>query len=213
MSDNDSFIDEVTEEVRRDKLYLFLKRYGWMPVILILAAILASVFIEVKSEAEQTSSEELGDFLSQSLNQGIGDSSKDKDERLYTIDSKSLVALMLEAKVFENKLEYKMAILKYETILLIDNMPNSLRDFIKFKLLLLVKDDPIRIKKLFVDLINPDSPFNLLALEQKILMNINNREWKEAMSNINLLIADPAASQAMVSRVTQIKKAIKLDSL
>ena len=30
MSDTDSFIDEVTEEVRRDQLFLMLKKYGWI---------------------------------------------------------------------------------------------------------------------------------------------------------------------------------------
>ena len=46
MSENESFIAEVTEEVRRDKLYLLLKRYGWIPVIVIITVILTSIFIE-----------------------------------------------------------------------------------------------------------------------------------------------------------------------
>ena len=29
MSDTDSFIDEVTEEVRRDALFAQFRRYGW----------------------------------------------------------------------------------------------------------------------------------------------------------------------------------------
>jgi hypothetical protein len=32
MSDTDSFIDEVTEEVRRDRMFFMLKRYGWIAV-------------------------------------------------------------------------------------------------------------------------------------------------------------------------------------
>jgi hypothetical protein len=41
MSDTDSFIDEVNEEVRRDRFYFMLKRYGWIAV---LAVILLTAF-------------------------------------------------------------------------------------------------------------------------------------------------------------------------
>ena len=35
MSDTDSFIDEVNEEVRRDRLYHLLRRYGWIAALAI----------------------------------------------------------------------------------------------------------------------------------------------------------------------------------
>ncbi len=37
MSNNDSFIDEVNEEVRRDKLYALFRKYGWIGVVAVLA--------------------------------------------------------------------------------------------------------------------------------------------------------------------------------
>ena len=36
MSDTDSFIEEVTEEVRRDRLYGLLRRYGWIAALVII---------------------------------------------------------------------------------------------------------------------------------------------------------------------------------
>ena len=36
MSDVDSFIDEVSEEVRRERLYIALRRYGWIGVLAVL---------------------------------------------------------------------------------------------------------------------------------------------------------------------------------
>ena len=211
MSENESFIDEVTEEVRRDKLYLLLKRYGWVPVIIIITVILTSIFIEIRNNAKVIEAENLGDLLASSLS---------RDMEVKTILSndisgtpKSLIALLLEAKILENKLEYQTAIVAYETILSLEEISTSLRDFVKFKLVLLVKDDPIRLKKLIGDLINPDSSFHLLALEQKVMIEIADKSWNEAISNLNLILADPEASQGMISRATQIKKAIRLDSL
>ena len=33
MSNPDSFIDEVTEEVRRDRLFAVFRKYGWIGVL------------------------------------------------------------------------------------------------------------------------------------------------------------------------------------
>ena len=213
MSENDSFIDEVTEEVRRDKLYLFFKRYGWILALLILSVILASVFVEIRSNAKQASAEMLGDVLYKSLNDAVDNVQVNEVELEKFIDSKSAVALILEAKILENDSKFKMAIISYETILNISELPNSLKDFVKFKLLLLIKDNPMRVESLLTELINPNSSFNLLALEQRALIRINEEQWPEAISALNLVIESPEASQAMISRATQLKKAIKLDSL
>jgi len=210
VSENESFIDEVTEEVRRDKLYLLLKRYGWVPVILIIIVILTSIFIEIRNNAKVIEAENLGDLLANSLS---GDTEvKAILSNDISSTPKSLIALLLEAKILENKLEYQTAIATYQTVLNREEIPTSLRDFVKFKLVLLVKDDPIGVKKLIGDLINPDGSFYLLALEQKVLIEIGEKRWNEAIANLNLILADPDVSQGMISRATQIKKAIRLDS-
>ena len=211
MSENESFIAEVTEEVRRDKLYLLLKRYGWIPVIVIITVILASIFIEIRNNAKVIEAENLGDFLASSLSGDMEVKAILSNDISST--PKSLIALLLEAKILENKLEYHTAIAAYETVLSREEIPTSLKDFVKFKLVLLVKDDPMRIKKLIGDLINPDGSFHLLALEQKVLIEIGEKRWNEAIANLNLILADPEVSQGMISRATQIKKAIRLDSL
>jgi hypothetical protein len=211
VSENESFIDEVTEEVRRDKLYLLLKRYGWVPVIVIITVILTSIFIEIRDNAKVIEAENLGDLLASSLS---GDTEvKAILSNDISSTPKSLIALLLEAKILENKLEYQTAIAAYQTVLSREEIPTSLRDFVKFKLVLLVKDDPIGVKKLIGDLINPDGSFYLLALEQKVLIEIGEKRWNEAIANLNLILADPDVSQGMISRATQIKKAIRLDSL
>ena len=67
MSENESFIDEVTEEVRRDKLYLFLKKYGWIGGLAVLLIVLSSVIVEVRSAARIAEAEKTGDFLADFL--------------------------------------------------------------------------------------------------------------------------------------------------
>ena len=51
MSDTDSFIDEVTEEVRRDKLFGYFRRYGWIAALVILALVGTTAYNEWKKSA------------------------------------------------------------------------------------------------------------------------------------------------------------------
>jgi hypothetical protein len=46
LTQNDSFIHEVTEEVRREKLYRFFRRYGWVIVAAIVIIIAAAAINE-----------------------------------------------------------------------------------------------------------------------------------------------------------------------
>ena len=57
MSDTDSFIEEVSEEVRRDRLYNFFRKYAWVGVLVVLTIVGGTAFLEyqkstVKSKAE-----------------------------------------------------------------------------------------------------------------------------------------------------------------
>ena len=46
MSETDSFIEEVTEEVRRDKLFGYLKKYGWIAVVVVVGAVGTTAWLE-----------------------------------------------------------------------------------------------------------------------------------------------------------------------
>ncbi len=46
MSDTDSFIDEVSEEVRRDRLYATFRRYGWIAILAVLLLVAGATWNE-----------------------------------------------------------------------------------------------------------------------------------------------------------------------
>ena len=48
MSDTDSFIEEVSEEVRRDRLFKLMKRYGWIAILAVLLLVGGAAFNEVR---------------------------------------------------------------------------------------------------------------------------------------------------------------------
>ena len=46
VSDTDSFINEVTEEVRRDQLYGYLRKYGWIAAVAVVAIVGTAAYVE-----------------------------------------------------------------------------------------------------------------------------------------------------------------------
>ena len=46
MSNPESFIDEVSEEVRRDQLFAMMKRYGWIAVLLVIVLVGGAAWTE-----------------------------------------------------------------------------------------------------------------------------------------------------------------------
>lgn len=63
MSNSDSFIDEVAEEVRRDRLFSYVKRYGWIAILAVLLIVGGASYNEWTKARERASAEDLGDAI------------------------------------------------------------------------------------------------------------------------------------------------------
>ena len=64
MSLNDSFIKEVSEEVRRDKLFKYIKKYSWFGFVAIFIIVSIVAFNEWKKNNEKINYQLNGDELS-----------------------------------------------------------------------------------------------------------------------------------------------------
>ena len=63
MSNTDSFIDEVSEEVRKDKLFGYLRRYGWIAVVVVLVLVGGTAFSEFRKAQATAAAEETGNAI------------------------------------------------------------------------------------------------------------------------------------------------------
>ena len=63
MSDTDSFIEEVSEEVRRDRLFSLFRKYAWVAVLLVVLIVGGAAWNEYRKLTEQREAAELGDQL------------------------------------------------------------------------------------------------------------------------------------------------------
>ncbi|MDB0052321.1 hypothetical protein N9F04_01085, partial [Ascidiaceihabitans sp.] len=63
MSNTDSFIEEVTEEVRRDKLYAALRKYGWIGILAVAAIVGGAAYSEYNKAQARAQAEATGDSM------------------------------------------------------------------------------------------------------------------------------------------------------
>jgi hypothetical protein len=67
LSNTDTFIDEVTEEVRRDRLFAALRRYGWIGVVAVLVIVGGAAWNEWRKAEAAAQAQALGDRVLEAL--------------------------------------------------------------------------------------------------------------------------------------------------
>jgi len=72
VSETDSFIDEVTEEVRRDRLFTLMRRYGWIAILAVLLIVGGAAFNEWRKARDAAEAQAFGDAVLAAM---------DKDDR------------------------------------------------------------------------------------------------------------------------------------
>lgn len=60
---SDTFIDEVTEELRRDRLYGAMRRYGWIVVLVIVAVVGFTAWREYSAAQDRAAAQTWGDAI------------------------------------------------------------------------------------------------------------------------------------------------------
>lgn len=61
MSNPDSFIDEVNEELKRDRLFAAMRRYGWIAIVLVIVLVGGAAFNEYRKAQDRAAAEAFGD--------------------------------------------------------------------------------------------------------------------------------------------------------
>lgn len=61
MSNTDSFVDEVTDEVRRDRLFAIFRKYGWIGVLVVLLIVGGAAWREWQKSADASRAQAFGD--------------------------------------------------------------------------------------------------------------------------------------------------------
>jgi len=206
LSNNESFIQEVSEEVRRDRLYRILKKWGWIGIAVIVALVGGASFNEWNKDSKMNSARNLGDrVLSAVANK---DPIELKDIEISNISQDIFIKNLLSAILLsDNKLDAsKMAL---EEIRDIPGITKTYRELNAFKLgLLVLKEGNLTGDErfsVFEGLVEPGSPFRLLAKEQQALILIEQGKLELAIKALTEISVDSETTASLKRRVTQLR--------
>lgn len=208
MSNTDSFIDEVTEEVRRDRLFGLMRRYGWIAVLVVIAAVGAAAANEVRKNNVRAAAQATGDSL---INAVASSDSAARVDALDGLVTKSpnaqIVADLLLATHQIEMEEGQAASATLENVVVSDQqMPEIYRQIAAFKAVLAQGSaTPVVDRRLALEaLAQPGMPLSLLAREQMALLHLEEGDADAAVAALQELILDAAATQSLRSRASQL---------
>ena len=208
MSDSDSFINEVTEEVRREKLYGYLRRYGWIAVAAVLILVGGAAFNEYRSAQSRAQAEATGDALLAALTL---DDEAQRAQALAAIDSagpSSAVALLLQASAEQATGDAEAAAATLNAVATNPEVPELYRDLAAFKAALLPVGDVAARKDTLEALAAPGRPYSLLAQEQLAYIALEEGDTDAAMAILRRIDEDAAVTRGLRERARMLMVAL-----
>jgi len=214
VSDTDSFLQEVSEELRRDKLYRNIRKYGWIAIVLVFIIVGAATYREYMKSQAKTEAELFGTSIIDALNQI---NSADRISKLQEIiapghNSKAIVAMLLSAEAIGNEpTTLEMNGLKDVAESL--SIDAHYRDLLNFKILLgsaEIMNVEERVKA-YDTLSEPGNPYRLLAEEQMALIELELGNTDNAVKKISQILLDAELTSGLRNRATQMLIALGKD--
>lgn len=207
MSNPDSFIDEVNEEVRRDRLYGFLRRYGWIAVLAILLIVGGAAFSEYRKSQARAEAEALGDAMLAALQQ---DDSPARAEALAAIEpanptSAAVLRLMTAAEQAEAG-QTDAAVATLNALAVDGEVPAIYRQLAQFKALTLQgAETPVADRRQALEaMAQPGAALRLLATEQLALIDIETGETDAAIARYQAILQDAEVTADLQQRALQV---------
>ncbi|WP_323009620.1 tetratricopeptide repeat protein [Paracoccus sp. (in: a-proteobacteria)] len=202
---NDSFIDEVTEDLRRDRLFALFRRYGWIALLVILGIVGGAAWREYSSTQAENRAQAWGDAVL-AARQG-----EDPLTALSAIDPagsagrKALAEMLAAGAEAQAGLPQKAAERLKSAAAGLQNDP-VLRDLALLQAVMVAGPamDAAERDQLLADLSKPGAPFELLALEQKAVALIGAGRTEDAITLIGQIQQKDGLSEPLRRRLSEM---------
>ncbi|WP_439561694.1 hypothetical protein [Roseinatronobacter sp.] len=205
MSNPDSFINEVTEELRRDRMVGYLRRYGWIAVLLVVLVVGGAAWNEWRKASDRASAQAFGDAVLTALE---NDDSAGRIQALAQIDAtgaqQGVINLLSAGELFETDRAAALAALRAASE--DDALTDSYRQLAALKYVIAGGDDvPLAEREtILAGLAQPGRPFRPLALEQTALLQLEQGNPERTIEILADLLSQSDVSDALERRATQL---------
>ena len=214
MSDTDSFLQEVSEELRRDKLYRNIRKYGWIAILLVVVIVGGATYREYLKSKDTKAAQLFGTSIIDALNEKNTD---DRIAKLQTINSpgenaKVVIAMLLSAELGVSE-KPTMAKSSLSSLTEGSSIDAHYRELLNFKILLGSAETMSLEERVtaFEALSKPGNPFRLLAEEQIALIDLEQGKTENAIEKISQILLDSELTAGLRNRATQMMIALGRD--
>jgi hypothetical protein len=204
VSNPDSFIDEVTEEVRRDRLFALFRKYGWIGVVLVLGIVGGAGWTEWQRAQAEAKAEAFGDAVLDALDLGAPE---DRVAALGAIATDGAQASVLQLLLASDPVGDRAATLVALEALANDaSQPASYRDLAVLRRVIVAGADlSLADRRAALDPIAaPGRPYRTMALEQMAYLLVEENRTDEAIAALTALLTDQEAPGGVRSRAQEM---------
>ena len=204
VSNSDSFIDEVTEEIRRDRLFGYLKRYGWIGVVLVIGVVGGTVYMEWDKSRSAARSQAFGDAMLDALDTG---NLEDRQAAFASVpaDGNQLIISDMIASA-ERDGDKAAALAKLDAVIAQSANAPEWHDLAVLRRVSLVgSDQPIAERRSALEpLAVAGRPYRALAAEQLAWLLVEEGQDEAAIAALQALIQAQDATPALRARANEV---------
>ncbi len=203
MSNNESFIDEVTEEVRRDKLYKALRKYGWIGIAGVLLLVGGASVNEVMKARERAAAEATGDAILAAVARDTGAARLAALEDIgATGDLAPVIGLISAGETMDDPAAAAAAL---AAVAADPEAPPLYRDLAVLKRAMLPGQMSAEDRVAALGALTaPGAPFRVLAEEQIAFAEVELGQPQAALDRLKALLEDNEATGALRQRAQQL---------
>ncbi|MDP1669446.1 hypothetical protein [Phaeovulum sp.] len=207
MSETDSFIDEVTEEVRRDRLFALMRRYGWIGILGVVLIVSGAAYVEWQKARASARAEAFGDAVLAAME------APDRGAALAAISADGAQVAVLRLLVAAEATPNAETVAGLQALASDTTLPASLRALAQIKAVLMAGATmtPALRDATLAELAAPGAPFRGLAMEQQALALLADGQTEAAIALLRQILQEPELTAGLQQRVTQVIVALGAD--
>lgn len=205
VSNPESFIDEVSEELRRDRAIHYLRRYGWIAVLAVALIVGGTAWNEWRKASARASAETFGEAVLAALENNESAARVTALGDIQATGAQNGVLQLLRAgELLET--DRDAALDAFQAAADDTSLPQAYRQLAALKRVMAGADTlPLAERQsIIAGLAQAGQPFRALALEQSALLALEAGESERAIEILQDLLAQSNVSEALRQRVTQL---------
>ncbi len=204
MSETDSFIDEVTEEVQRDRLFKTMRKYGWIAILGVVLVVGGTAYNEFRKSQAAAASAARGDAILDALE------TEDEEDRAAALDALAsaedagVVTKLLAADASDANAADALRAIASDP-----DVSDRVRGLAQLKLAALPSDMTSQDRiDLLTPLAAPGAIYRDVAIEYLVAAHLEAGNRDDAVALLQAHIEEAGTSAAQAQRMTEVLVAL-----